>query len=263
MLAPWALHHRRWKKRIAWWLYQRRILAGAALLHATSMAERRDIRAAGLRNPIAVIPNAVDIPASLPERKRVSPNRRVLFLGRLHPVKGLDNLLEAWANVRPVDWELTLAGPDEEGYRAKLEAIIGQRGLANDVRFVGSVEGEDKWKLYRSADLFVLPTKSENFGIAIAEALACGLPVITTKGAPWQELLTHRCGWWTEIGVEPLAHALREATTLTEAQRREMGERGRQLVEQKYTWPAAAGKMLAVYEWMLGRKEEPDFVLAD
>lgn len=263
MLAPWALKHRRWKKRIAWVLYQRRILESAALLHATAEAEAKDIRAAGLKNPIAVIPNAVEIPEALPERERASSKRRVLFLGRLHPVKGLENLLEAWSQVRPQGWELVLAGPDEEGYQARLEAIVRERGLGGEVQFTGAVDGDAKWKLYRSADLFVLPSFTENFGMAVAEALACEVPVITTRGTPWSEVETQGCGWWVETGVEPLVKAMRQGTSLTVEQSLEMGRRGRRLFQENYATARSAGHLKRTYEWILGGAVKPDCIFTN
>jgi glycosyltransferase involved in cell wall biosynthesis len=107
----------------------------------------------------------------------------------------------------------------------------------------------------------VLPSKSENFGMVVAEALAARTPVITTKGAPWQELETHRCGWWIDMGVESLIEALEKAMSHSPVELHEMGRRGRQLVEEKYTWDRVAGQMIEVYEWLLGRGPRPDCVV--
>jgi glycosyltransferase involved in cell wall biosynthesis len=115
--------------------------------------------------------------------------------------------------------------------------------------------------LYRSADLFVLPSHSENFGLVVAEALACGVPVITTRGTPWEDLVTHRCGWWTPVGVEGIASALKEATRFDDAIRNEMGCRGRALVESKYGWSAVAQQMMQTYRWMLGQRNRPECIL--
>jgi glycosyltransferase involved in cell wall biosynthesis len=184
-----------------------------------------------------------------------------LFLSRIHPVKGLLHLVQAWASVRPQGWKVVLAGADADGYRAELQAAIHNHHLNADFQSIGQVDGEKKWELYRSADLFVLPSHTENFGLAVAEALACGVPVITTRATPWKELPVHGCGWWVDVGAHPLAEALREATAMTDEKRRAMGERGRQLIEQKYTWSAAAQKMMAVYEWMLKGGSKPECVL--
>jgi glycosyltransferase involved in cell wall biosynthesis len=261
MLSAWALGFNRSKKRLAWHIYQRRDLRHADLLHATSEAEVADIRRVKLRQPIALIPNGV----AIPEVSRSGPSeqtvRRALFLSRLHPVKGLMNLVEAWAVVRPEGWELVLAGPDADGHRAEIEQAARERGVAADLRFVGEVDDEAKWDLYRSADLFVLPTFSENFGIVVAEALAAGVPAITTTGAPWQDLGTHDCGWWVEIGAEPLAGALTEAVSLSDARRRAMGQRGRDLVERKYSWDHVAEEMASVYRWLLGQGPRPDCIV--
>ena len=142
-----------------------------------------------------------------------------------------------------------------------METAIRERQLENDFSFLGPIEDEDKWQLYRQSDLFVLPSHTENFGLVVAEALACGLPVITTHGTCWQELIAQRCGWWVPIGAAPLANALREATALTDAERREMGRRGRHLIESSYGWPLVAKKMLAVYKWMLGQDSQPEWVI--
>jgi glycosyltransferase involved in cell wall biosynthesis len=257
MLATWSLRSKGWKKRLAWHLYQRRDLMGVRVLHATSTAEANDFRSLGFRQPVAVIPNGVELPNRPNDRPNSGKQRVVLFLGRIHPVKGLVNLVRAWAQLRPSNWRVIVAGGNENGYQAEVEAAVRELGLATHFSFVGPMDGSVKWDLYRSADLFVLPSHSENFGLVVAEAMACGLPVITTKGTPWEVLEHARCGWWIDIGAEPLAHALREAVALSDAERREMGRRGRRLVETEYTWSAVAEQMTSVYRWVLGQGERP------
>jgi glycosyltransferase involved in cell wall biosynthesis len=171
------------------------------------------------------------------------------------------NLIRAWAQVKPAGWRCVLAGPDEAGHRAELEREINVLGLQEQFEFPGSLEDGAKWERYRSADLFVLPSFTENFGLVVAEALACGVPVITTKGTPWNELETHKCGWWIDIGVEPLARALRAAVAMTEPERKAKGRRGKALVEDKYSWPGIGGKVAAVYRWVLNGDGAPDCVL--
>ena len=256
MLEPWALAHRRWKKRAAWALYQRRDLCAAAAVHATSEAEAESVRRAGVRAPVAVVPNGVHLPGTAARARGTL--RRALYLSRIHPVKGLPMLVEAWAAVRPAGWELVVAGPDEGGHRAEVEAQVAAAGLTDAVRFAGPVPDVDTTALYRSADLFVLPTHSENFGLVIAEALAAGVPVLTTTGAPWPALVAERAGWWVDPTVPALTDALRAATATPRDALDAMGTRGRAHVEATLGWPGVASRMAEVYRWVLGRGSRPD-----
>lgn len=259
MLAERALQFNAPKKKAAWTLYQHRDLQAAHLLHATAQQEVDDIRRRGLMQPVALISNGVEIPDTLPTPYR-GESRKVLYLSRIHPIKGVENLVRAWAQVRPAGWELVLAGPDERGHRAEVERVIQALSLES-VTWAGEVNDQEKWDLYYEADLFVLPTFSENFGIVVAEALASGLPAITTTGAPWTVLEERHCGWWIDTGVDPLVAALREATSLSDERRTEMGRRGRAYVEEKLSWAHVAAEMKAVYAWMLGQGKRPASVV--
>jgi len=258
MLEPWALRYHYWKKLPTWLLWERRHLDSAAILHATSEQEATNIRALGLRGPIAVIPNGVEVPDLPPPVNRAHEERRAVFLSRIHPKKGLLNLIEAWRQVRPHGWSLLIAGPDESNHLSSVQAAARQAGLTPTVKFVGPVYGQQKLDLLNSADLFILPTFSENFGIVVAEALASAVPVITTKGAPWKCLETHGCGWWVDVGVPPLARALSEAIQCSQTELRQMGLRGRHLVAENFAWPRIARQIRTVYEWCLGGGPRPD-----
>lgn len=261
MLEPWALESGRVHKKAAWWLYQKRDLQQASLLHATSVLEAGQLRRLQLKAPIAVIPNGVEIPA---EDFRVAGSnvwrgneRIVLFLSRVHPKKGLLDLVRAWAKLRPVGWKVVIAGPDESGHQSEVETLAAQSGVREAFDFVGPIGDDQKWSLYRKADLFVLPSHSENFGLVIAEALGCGLPVITTRSTPWEDIAAHQCGWWIETGADALAEALREALAGSGEARREMGRRGRDLVAEKFCWSNVATQMLSCYEWLLHKAARP------
>ena len=262
MLAPAALQFSRGKKRLFWHLLQRRAYAGAALWHATSSEEAQDIRNFGITTPIAVIPNGIDLPAQVAAHLDAGKLRTVLFLSRLHPKKNIPTLLEAWRqiNARLPDWQLVIAGPDERGYAAQLNLQVAN-GNIQRVRFVGPVYGAAKNTLLQNADLFVLPTLSENFGIAVAEALASGVPAIVSKGAPWHGLSAERAGWWIDQGVEPLVSALLEATGLASSERRAMGLRGRQWMARDFGWDRIAQQMKSAYGWVLGSGDRPACVM--
>ena len=345
MLEPWSLKQKWLKKRIARFLYQDRDLKLAAALHATAESEAEQFRRLGFKNPIIVSPNGVNVPegkvfqtqrtqdfaefdcdhtataspvANLHSAKRLQ--RRALFVSRMHPKKGVLELVESWARVKNevkvrgegerwcVELVYTMNSEEERAYEQNVKDRILALGMSYgemvhgalsvtsgkdsaspltagqlpDFIFTGALDDEKKWEAYGRADLFVLPTYSENFGIVVAEALWAGVPVITTKGTPWAELecsasskfkvqsskLEERCGWWIElpearvkvkgVGVEWMAldFALREAfehsnnpnirTILPD-----MGLRGHELVEERYTWSAVCAKLISGYKELL------------
>jgi glycosyltransferase involved in cell wall biosynthesis len=266
MLEPWALGTKKIKKFLGFQLYQKRDLEKASVLQATAVEEAKHLRALGIQTPIVVIPNGVSIPEFKGKAKKPANGRqRLLFLSRVHPKKGVLELVRAVASLRDIferkNWFLTIAGPDEGRHWAVVEKEVQKLGVENLVEYVGSVEGKEKWDLYRSSTLFILPTYSENFGLVIAEALGCGVPVITTEGTPWEELNSHRCGWWYPIGQNELESTLRRAMTTPPQTLQEMGRRGIKLVNQKYTWPSIGLQLTETYQWILKKGPKPPFAM--
>lgn len=261
MLEPWAFRHKRLKKSIAWTLYQRRDLKRAQLHHATAIQEAQNVRALGLGVSVRVIPNGVDVPNVNVETVRYGTDsvssagqRTALFLGRIYPIKGLPMLVEAWARVRPHGWRLQIAGPDESGHRAEVERAVLMAGLGDVVSFIGPVEGLAKSVAFSNADFLILPSHSESFGMVVVEALAHGLPVLTTSGTPWPGLLERGCGWWVNPTVDGLAEGLVLATSLDSATLRTMGMKGRAWVSAEFAWESIATQFLAAYEQLLAQK---------
>lgn len=252
MLQPWALRNKWWKKIAALALYQWRDLRSADALHVTAQSEVDDVRRVGLKNPVIVAPLGVN----LPKRECVSvgkdEDRRktLLFVSRIQRKKGLPTLLSAWAQLPQTirsGWRIRIVGPDQDNHTEELKAQAETLRILGDIDFVGPKYGNELAAEYQSADLFVLPTHSENFGSVVVEALAYGLPVICTKKAPWEELASLMCGWWIEDEVDALCVALKEGLSLTTEVRRAMGARGRRLVEEKYTWKAVCDAMVEGY----------------
>jgi glycosyltransferase involved in cell wall biosynthesis len=265
MLAAEALAFSRAKKLIFWHTVQRAVLKRAACFHATSDQEHDEIRRAGLINPVAVIPNGIDLPVLTKARHSQAHSqeygRTALFIGRIHPKKGLERLIMAWALASKASdqWNLRIVGPDENSYRSQLSRLAGDLGLKN-VSFEDAVYGSDKWDLYQQADVFVLPTMNENFGLTVAESLACETPAICTTGAPWSGLEMEGCGWWVDPSVESLASTLALSLSSPRSELRMMGARGRAWMARDFTWTAVAKKLASVYAWLITGSDRPPFV---
>ena len=256
MLEPWIVKRHYWtRKWPAIQLYQRGLVKRANYLHATADTEKDNLLRLGWNPRIAVIPNAVNI-EELPLKDNWSLKRRIVFMSRLHFKKGIELLLEALSHLKPYldGYEVIIAGEGEPDYVETLKKAAISFGLSEFVKFVGGVYGAEKVCLLQSADFFVLPTYSENFGIVVAEALACGTPVITTHGTPWKELEDFACGWYIQVGLGALEKHLQKAISAPEEDLKRMGLHGRKLVENKFTVQAVAQKFLGIYK-MLAKYE--------
>lgn len=258
-LSEWAMQSGSSLKRVFWPLLQAPALAATSCFNATAESEYRDIRRLGFRQPVAIIPNGIDIPDLAP--KALGTFRTLLFLGRIHPVKGLDILLPAWRAVqdRFPEWRLQIVGPDNGGYLDKMQQRAGELRLER-IEFSGALFGEQKWQAYRQADLFVLPTYSENFGMSVAESLAAGTPAIVSKGAPWAGLDRHGAGWWVDIGLDPLVSCLEDALARSTDDLGEIGQRGRCWMETECSWVRVGQRMAETYRWILNGGNRPEWV---
>ncbi len=260
-LSSWAQSWHKWRKKVFWGTLQGRALRRADCLHATGPSELSDCRRKGLVMPVASIPNGVDIPV-LRERAR-QPNdvRKLLFLARVHPIKNVPTLLKAWRLVQESapDWELHVVGPDEDGHTDELKTLAHSSG-AERVHFRGAVLGDEKRQVFEDADLYVLPSHSENFGVSVAEALSYAVPSIVTTGAPWGGLETHGCGWWVDPQVQPLSQCLRSALAKSDDELQDMGRKGRAWMERDFGWDRVGRQMSATYEWLIGGGPAPQWV---
>jgi poly(glycerol-phosphate) alpha-glucosyltransferase len=272
MLSASALRLGGWKKRMAAPLFRDRVLRGAACLQAFTDHEVSHIRAYGLLNPVCVIPNGVDLPPTMAEADMVRDARIptgpkvLLFLGRLHPIKGLPQLLHGWAqarqknSARAAPWVLAIAGWDQDGHQTELERLADELGVRTSVMFLGPLYGAEKLSAYRNADAFVLASQSEGLPMTILEAWAHELPVLLTPQCNLPEGLER--GAAIDLGTtkETIADGLQRLFWCSDPERRALGQRGRQLVAERYTWTKVAAQLGSVYQWLVDGGQPPPCV---
>jgi glycosyltransferase involved in cell wall biosynthesis len=229
-------------ERICWSVCPNRLV-----LHFTSEMEAAESSRRCPRLPAAIVPNGVQLCATV----RHAPGKgilRLLFLGRLDAKKGIENLIDSCVlltRTSDIAWSLTVAGAGEEEYAQMLRVRIRDAGMIHRVELRGHVAGAEKAALFEAADVLLVPSHTENFGMVVAEALAHEVPVIASRGTPWERLEGVGCGLWTSNDPESLALAIRQIATMS---RREMGERGRRWMEAEFSWEIRAAEMTRVYE---------------
>ena len=260
-LEPWSLQQRIIKKKLAMLLYQKKDLQKSACILATAKMEAAHIRQLGIHSPVCIIPNGIDVSeyecrtmVDKPEIKK-----QILFLSRIHPKKGIELLIDAWKDLEDSfpEWSVIIAGNGEESYIANLKQQIKNLGLNDSIRIVPPVFGREKRHLYCESALFVLPTHSENFGMVIAEALSCGVPVITTNGTPWMVLNDEGIGWCIDLSKDRLKETIYNAVTLGIDTLFEIGQKGSHYVHTTLQYQVVAKHMSDVYQWLLYRRLRP------
>jgi glycosyltransferase involved in cell wall biosynthesis len=276
MLDAWAMRNSAWKKRLAGLLYENAHLNAAACLHALCASEYESIRAYGLRNPVAIIPNGVDLPSETydwgqPEWSNLlsRQNQVLLFIGRIHPKKGLNHLLNAWARAKQESpsaakpWRLVIAGWEDGGHQKELEQLSVILGLGESLHFVGPQFGQQKATSLNRADAFILPSFSEGLPMAVLEAWSYRLPVLKTPQCNLPEGFVAKAAIDMSPEAASIAVALRKLFDMTEPERRAMGDKGRRLVEERFTWATVAASMRSVYSWVLGRSSMPACIVSE
>lgn len=261
-MSTWALGRSKLIKDIFWKFFQEPAMQATACFHATAVSEFEDIRNRGFRQPVCIIPCGVHVQPL--EQTPHTLRRQLLFLARIHPIKGVENLLHAWQVVECnfPDWDLHIVGPDNDGYLLEIQELVEKLRLKR-VIFRGPLYGDDKLQAYRDASLYVLPTHSENFGITVAEAMSAGTPVIVTKGAPWPGVATNGAGWWIEIGVEPLITCLESALSSSPQRLMAMGKAGHDWMKRDFAWTTISDKFFQTYQWLTSGGKVPPWVKLD
>lgn len=262
MLYPQALARSAWKKKLLLNLGGvDKDLRHATCIHATCDVEMKHYRALGYTNPVAVIPNPMPIPSFIDDIKSEKSIKRIGYLGRIHPYKNTEALINAWITLgdEVKDAQLIIMGRGDNEYEAKMHQLVARHNLTN-VEFAGFVNGREKFERLASLTALCVPSITENFGMTVTEALSVGTPVIASLGTPWQELNTKHCGWWVDNDVETLADTISQALSLPQDEIEKMGNNGKRLVNEKYRDTQVAAMMKQLYEWVLYGGVKPDFL---
>lgn len=257
MLDPWALSQSSVKKRAALFLFESENLRRATAFHALNNAELKHIRDFGLRSPVAIIPNGVDNPTRIVDSERSVKPRIILFMGRIHPKKGLLELIEAWAGALSITpelshtWQIQIVGWDDGGHESALRNKINRLGLSESIIFRGSLYGDAKERALREASAFILPSHGEGLPISVLEAASYGLPVMITSSCNLPELLDGGAGY--QIQADPIALARDLSSILNMDYRRlsKAGIKGREIVGRSFSWSSSVDQYLLLYEWLV------------
>lgn len=263
MLYPQALKVSAWKKKIISPLFLRNDLRHADVLHVTSEQEAEHVRDFGLKNPIALIPNGLLVQEKPTLHDHTHNGKlRFGFVGRINRIKNLDLLFEVWNKLGELtsNAELVIIGKDDDVFETELRRYAKANSL-NNIHFEGFLSGKKLWDAVSSLDCLVLPSKSENFGMVVTEALVRQVPVIASKGTPWRDLESYNCGIWCDSTINEMTQSIGRMITLTGDERKLMGERGRKLVIEKYTIDKIASHMRDLYSWILGEGSRPEFII--
>ena len=229
---PFAMRYHGFRKKLALFFYQRQIIENSNLIIVASNLEASSIVCNFKNENIKIIPHGIKIPVKKYDDllKKYTYQRKCLFLGRINKTKGIYELLKSWANVRPPGWELVIAGNTiDKNYLNSLKKLVKEE----NIKFIGAVSGDEKKMVFLNSELFISPTKTENYGISIAEAMSYGLPIITTKAAPWKIIEEQALGWWIDQDQDSLNIALKQATRMNRRELQDMGKRSFKFASNK------------------------------
>jgi glycosyltransferase involved in cell wall biosynthesis len=268
VLTKGMLQRSRLKKLIAWALFDKKSIKYASAIQAFTEAEMLEMQPRIKGKNIVILPNGVDL-WELPDKNvfqqrfpQIHGRKVLLFLARVHPIKGVFDLIDAWKILckRHQQWHLVIAGKLEAECIGTIDAKIKNLGLHTSVTLAGPQYGDHRLEAYAAADAFILPSYAEGFSTSILEAMACRLPVVYTLPCNFPEAAGQGAGILGPTGVEPLVKNLEKFFNMSDAGQKEMGNKGRGLVERQYTWPKVGRQMLAVYEWLIHRAEKPECI---
>lgn len=270
-LSEFSLNKSKFKKDVALNLFERNNLKETHVLHATSEYEIEDFRRLGLTNPIAYIENGIGSQfidkkgngTFFKKKFNIPTNKKVLlYLSRITPKKGLDMLLKAMAEIKDQfeDWVLVIVGNDEFDYQMTVENMILEMQLSRYIYIIGPQLGNEKFDAFDASDFFILPSYSEGSPMVVVDALAYGIPVITTKSSSWKDLNDYECGFWVDIDQNAIRNAILNMVNLQNEDIERYSKNAKTLIAEKYLWDEIAKKTITLYEWILENNTKPNFI---
>ncbi|MCM1372614.1 MAG: glycosyltransferase [Bacteroides sp.] len=273
MLYPTALRIKQWKKIPMLWLWFNKDIHSATCIHATCQQEAEYVRAFGYKGPIAIIPNCVVFPEGISPQMReetsiynIPSKKQIGFLGRLHPIKKVENVLYALSSISKDTRDgliFQIMGKYDNQYEQWLKDEVVRQHLEDCVEFVGFVSGREKYERLSQLSALMVPSAQENFGMIVPEALICGTPVYASLGTPWSELNECKCGWWKDNSPETIARIILDILHKSEDELKAMGQRGYNLMAEKYEQHKVAQMMLTLYKWIVDGGKTPEFVITE
>lgn len=271
MLDKWALKNSRWKKQLLLNLYERKFLQNAACIHALNQEEANSIRVLGIKTPICIIPNGIELPIEkeklvpILEKKDIKEKKVLLFLGRLHPKKGLENLIDAWEILKSKkisdDWTLIIAGWSNDNYDQMLKDKVNKKQLQNLIKFTGSVTGKEKNSILENADAFILPSFSEGLPMSILEAMSYKLPVLMTRECNLSNAFEKNAAIEIETNVESISKNIEKFICMKNNEKNELANNGFEFVKNNYTWNKVVDQFEEVYNWIINNKNKPNTIV--
>lgn len=258
MLEPWDIKKNYWTKKLpALLLYQKRSIQICNCLIATSETEKNNLLSLGYNNNVTIVPNGI-ITNGIKCKQSWEEKKIILFLALYRKNKGIDLLMDSISQIKNKlkDWRIIIAGIESDYTINDLKLMAKTHGIADITEIPGPLYGKDKWNAYRDADVFILPTLNENFGIVIAESYLCGTPVITTKGTPWKSIKDNNCGWWVDRNVNSISNSILEFLATTPEKRMQMGLKGAKIVLENYSSSIVSKKMVDTYIAVINKIKE-------
>ena len=268
MLDPWAIKNSAWKKKIVGHFFEYKNLRTADCFHALCRSEYESIRKFGLRQPVAIIPNGINLPFN-PQFDRNKKKKILLYISRIHPKKGIKELIEGVSHLKRQnpeilsDWTIRIAGWNQLNYKEELECLSVELGTNDVIQFIGPVFGDEKVRELCQADAFILPSFSEGLPMSILEAWSYKLPCIMTDYCNLPEGFEANAAIRIEPRAESVMRGLKLLMRMSDSDRISIGENGFNLCKRKFTWEKIAQKKLKLYDWLVGKCDMPSFIVAN